>query len=178
MADRRAAEIWIGGRIPQSLADALCAAISNQGVALEWGGGPFAAANAAELMPARDGEHLHLCDDQASWGRFTDLEDFLQKHLLPFDRRSEGKCGYDPELVNYRPDRGAAACVTTASGDPVVETAALQLVMNALDALSEELRQGKFTGALRRIERLRKLLRSKIPPVVPPLAPFVLEEDR
>jgi hypothetical protein len=180
MADRLAAEIWIGGSIPQSLADALCATISNQGVALDWGGGPFTPAHATELMSARDAEHLHLYDDQASWGQFADLENFLRKHSIPFDRQSEGKYGYDPELVNYRPDQGAKVCITTASGDPVVQTAELQPVVRSLDALGKQLRQGKITGVnvLRRIERLGKLLRSKLPPVAPPLAPFVLEEGR
>ena len=180
MADRMAAEIRIGGKVPRSLVDALCAAIRSENAALEWGGGHFAPADAQELMQARDGEHLCLRDDQAAWGELDELEEFLREHHIAFDRRSEGKYEYDPERVTYRPDRGVEVCLTTESGNPIVEVASLQPVLQALDALCERLRQGKMTrgSVLRRMERLRELFRSTLPSEPPPLEPFTIEEDQ
>ena len=84
-------------------------------------------------------------------GEFDDLEEFLREHRIAFDRFSEGKYEYDPERVTYRPDQGVEKCLTTESGNPIVEVASLQPVLQALDALDERLRQGKISksGVLR-----------------------------
>ena len=81
--------------------------------------------------------------------------------------------------MTYRPDQGVEECLTTESGNPIVEVASLQPVLQALDALDKRLRQGRISksGVLRRIERLRKLFRSKLPSEPPPLEPFAIEED-
>ena len=41
MAERLAAQIWIGGKISADLVDELCGAIGTQVVSLEWGDGQF-----------------------------------------------------------------------------------------------------------------------------------------
>jgi hypothetical protein len=47
--------------------------------------------------------HLHFCDYDARAGRFPDLEDFLEKRGIPYDRFSEGHREYDAVRVFYRP---------------------------------------------------------------------------
>jgi hypothetical protein len=179
MSDHMAAEIWIGGKIPASEVAGLCAAIGSEHVALDWGEGNFAPTSAQELLNAYDGEHLHLCDDQAAWGEFEALETHLREHNVPFDRRSEGKYEYDPEQVTFRPNSGSEVYTTTAAGNPTVAVASLQPVLEVLDSFHQWLQAGKISkaGALRRVQRLQKLLRATLPQEATPLEPFEIVED-
>ncbi len=100
--------IAIGGKLSGKLVTHLCAAIDADRVSLEWGDAAFRPTTAEELLKACDDEHgdgtLRLCDDHANWGRLPNLEDFLTKvGKLPFDRRSDGKLGFDPDLIFSRP---------------------------------------------------------------------------
>lgn len=102
MAERFAGEIKIGGRIPASKVEGLCVAITDQGVALEWGDADFEPKTAKDLTEAADGGVLRLCSDQAIYGRFVELEGFCVKNGISFDRHSEGKYEYDAEIVKFR----------------------------------------------------------------------------
>ena len=125
MSEPLPACISIGGKLPLKLVTPLCAAINADRVSLEWGDAPFRPKTAEELLHACHEEHddkfLWLCDDQANWGRMPNLEDFLvKKAKLPFDLRSDGNVGLDPDLVFYRPGQKPVRITTTAQGDPVV----------------------------------------------------------
>ena len=84
MAERMAAQIWIGGRLSANQVDELCGAIATEGVSLDWGDRRFCPSTPQDLLQARVEHHdsrvLWLCDGQASWGEFDDLESFLQEH--------------------------------------------------------------------------------------------------
>ena len=75
MSDYIAAEIKIGGRIPAALAPALCDAIAEQRLSLEWGDCVFQPHCAVDLLDARtsvDGvSMLRLYDDDAGLGRVS-----------------------------------------------------------------------------------------------------------
>src|SRR5687768_6976870 len=124
MSEYLAAEIFIGGTLASKSVSEFCTLIGAADVRLERGDGRFMPHNADELLDARtesDGiEVLRFCDDSAPWGRFVKLEAFCVRHRLPFNRSTEGKWEYDPELVVYRPGKPPQAIPTNADGDPVV----------------------------------------------------------
>jgi len=107
MSEHIATEIWIGGRIPQSLVLRLCEAIRREGVSLEWGDAFFQPCTAGDLLAVRKADDrevplLWLCDDQARWGQFEAMEEFLRSEGIAFNRRSDAKSEYDGELVMFR----------------------------------------------------------------------------
>ena len=63
MAERLAAQIWIGGKLSADLVDELCGVIATQHVSLEWGDGQFNPSTPQELLQARI-EHR---DNQVLW---------------------------------------------------------------------------------------------------------------
>lgn len=82
MSERIAAEIEIGGKVHRSVAEELCGVIATERCSLEWGGIQFQPKTVDELLAARhdngDGRlTIELYDDEASWGEFEDLEEFL-----------------------------------------------------------------------------------------------------
>ena len=176
MADRMATEIWIGGTISNALAEKLCAVVRDTVASLEWGGSVFAPQTVTELLEANDDGHLHLYDDDRAWGEFADVEEFLRKHEIPYDRQTASRYEYDAEEAIHRPGIGLEVNITTGSGNPIVEIASLQPVVKSLRALCKHLKSGKGdkVSILRRAERLQKLLLSKLPREMPPLEPFTI----
>jgi hypothetical protein len=180
MSEHLSAEIWIGGNIPESLVPDLCAAITTEGVALEWGEGSFTPKTVQDLKTSLrqndQGERLlWLCDDQASWGQFEGLERFLREHGVAYSRRSEGRYEYDPELVEYRPGSGEVSLTTDAAGYPVVRAKDLTPVAHLLDAAIELGEKDAGPRLLSLMQTALKLLREQLTPDVPPLEPFSIE---
>lgn len=180
MSEHLSAEIWIGGNIPESLVPELCAVITHEGVALEWGEGSFAPKTVQDLKTSlRQNDQsewlLWLCDDRASWGQFESLEQFLREHGLAYSRRSEGRYEYDPELVEYRPGRGEVSLATNVAGDPVVLAKDLTPVAHLLDAAIELGERDAGPRLLSLVETAQKLLREQLTPDVPLLEPFSIE---
>ena len=108
MSDRMAAEIWIGGKIPMSLVPALCAAISDEGVSLEWGDAPFRPSTADDFRQApKKDDHavrlLWLCDEEAGGGVFEELEAFLREHEIAYTRQSTGHYEIRPGIGPFPP---------------------------------------------------------------------------
>ena len=178
MADRMAADIWIGGTISATLAEELCAVVCDTGASLEWGGGVFAPHTVKELLVANDNGHLHLYDDDRAWGEFADLEEFLRDHKIPYDRQTASRYEYDAEEAIYRPGIGLEVNPTMGSGNPIVEVASLQPVVRSLGAICKHAKSKRATkvSVLRRTERLQKLLQSKLPREMPPLEPFTITD--
>jgi len=175
MSEYMAAEIWIGGPIPQRLVPQLCRAISGQGASLDWGDAHFAPAGAADLLEGcLDGETplLHLCEDQARWGEFRELEEFLVRRRICFRRRSEAKAGYDAELVEFRPGIGRVLYPTDSSGRPFVPLADLAGIATALDQAIESAGSKTAGQLLNRLRSARRLVKKSLPIVVAPLEPF------
>jgi hypothetical protein len=177
MSERMSAEIWIGGKIPASLVPKLCAAISAEGVSLDWGDAQFNPSSADDLHNALRKNAtgvalLWLCDHASRWGEFSDLEMLLQQHEIPYTRRCEGNDAYDPETVEYRPGHKAIAYPANTSGEPVVEVSKLLPVSKAL-AVAVESTNGKSAAdrwAL--VKKAYETLRAELPPDLPPLRPF------
>jgi hypothetical protein len=174
MAERMAAEIHVGGKITPELAEELCGCLRTAGVQPEYGSGHFEPQNASELLQAKDGDHLRFYDDEATWGEFADLEEFLEEHGIPFDRYSDGKYEYDCEVKRFRPEIGVSICVTNKSGLSMVEAVSLKPVERALKRLPVEFKNKglSMAGLWKRIERIEKLLRKKLPDEMPRLPPF------
>lgn len=103
MSDRLAAHISIGGRLARAKVPKLLDAIASSDVSLEWGDRCFRATSGEGLLNACKQGELILCDDQASWGEFPELEAACRKLGLSYDRFSEGKYEHDPEIVVWRP---------------------------------------------------------------------------
>ena len=179
MGERLAAQIWIGGRLSANLADELRGAVIAQYVSLEFGDGQFCPDNLKDLLQAsvehHDGRALRLCDDQASWGEFADLESFLQEHTIPYTRHGEGGGGYNGEIVEYRPGTDPVCTPVDANGSPTVDADAIRRVAQSLDTALEQLDAGAVRKATLRLKRARRSLRKQLPPEIPPLPSFEIE---
>ena len=104
MGDYFPGHISIGGAVPRKLAGKLCEAIKDSGASLDYGCAPFEPENADDLLAAaKTSGTLELMDDEATYGQFEELEAFLVKHKIPFDRHSDAKYEFDAERVVFRP---------------------------------------------------------------------------
>ncbi len=166
--------ISIGGKLTWKLVPQLCESIQADGLSLEWGDALFRPKTADELMEScRDEEGINvlwLCDDQANWGRLPNLEDFLTKvGKLPFDLRSDGKLGFDPDVIFSRPGQQPVQITTNAQGNSVIVAELLAPIVKMLaKAASAKQKQAWQTGAQRALKRLQAVL----PPAITPLPPF------
>jgi hypothetical protein len=176
MSDRMVAEIWIGGRIAKRLVPQLCDAISSQGVSLDWDEGQFAPGGAAEIVEACQDEGgvrlLHLCNVEACWGEFGELEDFLIRRKISFRRRTEAKYEHDAAVIEFRPAIGLVRYPTDNSGKPFVPLADLVRVASWLDTAVESAGGESAKQVLRRLQNVRRRVKKNLPIVVPPLEPF------
>jgi hypothetical protein len=177
MSDRIPAEIWIGGKIAASLVPALCDAIVDEGVSLEWGDARFCPTSAGDLVDALDqdadgGPLLWLCDDEASCGEFDVLEKFLEEHGIPFTRQSDGRYEYEPERIEFRSGMEKVWLATDRSGESVVPAALLTNFEAVLTKVLQLAQSGHFKRATNSLEAAMKKLRRDLPPSVPPLEPF------
>ena len=180
MSDYMAAEIWIGGTISPSLVANLCAAITKQCASLEWGDAHFSPGTQPDLLEAsqeKDGVSLlWLCDDQARWGEFDALERFLWENGITYTRRSDGKYEYDPEVVEFRPEQGMISLLTNNAGEPVVPVSELADIDAALTQVLELPDTASKQTISSAVQSAQRLLRERLPAVVPPLEPFEIEE--
>lgn len=165
MADYMAAEIWIGGSIPKKLVRKLCDAIAGEGAALEWGDARFEPTAGKDLADAvRDVEGVPLfwlCYERARYGKFSELELFLEKHGIPFDRASEGTCEFDPDLVQFRPGMPfPLTFATNRARQRVVERKEVQAILAILE-------RGVIRAALKGFKDI-------VGEDVPPLPPFTI----
>jgi len=180
MSEYMVAEISIGGRIAPSLITDLCTAITQQSVAVEWGDAQFSPGTRQDLLEAcqeKEGVSLlWLCDDQARWGAFETLEQFLRDNQIAYTRRSEGRSEYDPERVEFRPERGMVSLPTNTAGEPVVPVSQLADIDDALIQVLALLKTGSQRVITSAIQSARRLLRERLPATVSPLTPFEIEE--
>jgi len=103
MSSRFCASIRIGGQIKRSKVEPLLKEIGAAALSLEWGDAPFLPQNADELMEARQDKHLCLCDEQANYGEFPELEVACRELGLAYCRHSEASFDCDAELADWRP---------------------------------------------------------------------------
>jgi hypothetical protein len=179
MSERLTGEIWIGGAIKPDQAPELCTAIRSQQLSLEWGDASFEPHDAEQLLEGLDdldgASVLHFCNDQANWGQFAELEEFLREHHLSYARRTGSSDCYDGALVEFRPGRELVILTTNANGHPVAEMEIVEKAWYLLKEAQQSLRQGK--NVLGQLDQAIQLLAGLIPPELPPLPPFVVESS-
>ena len=167
MGERFPAIILIGGQVPRSLIPDLIDVINASDVGLLWGGRVCFDGHDSLIAVLDEQGHLILCDDEASYGVFQDLECFLQNNNIAFDRHSDARYEYDGELVSFRPavhnvESQMWKFYATQDGDRLV---LFNLVSQVRDILNQDL-HGE------RVQEARKLLDDILGPVIPPLPRF------
>lgn len=169
MADYMTAQITIGGGLPRRLVPGLCAAITKEGLSLEWGEARFCPQSAQELLEVRcevDGRlYLRLCDDDAAYGEFDQLEAFLFRHGIPYDRQSEGKYEYDPVVVFFRPPHDPVALLATSAGRVVTPAAPLWSLAARFSAAQIR----RSTNGAKALAAFVRQFKRALPPQPPPL---------
>ncbi len=103
MSERYATYIEIGGRIHRSEIEPLLKAISEDGVRTDWGEPYFEPETADELLEACKEGRLRLCDEEARYGEFTQLEQSCRELGLGYRRHCEGTNGYDAWVTGWWP---------------------------------------------------------------------------
>ena len=155
MADYFWGEIEIGGPVRRRLVKKLLGAIGDK---MDRGreGVKFTATDPASLLEELDEStgYLHLVNEQARYGQFEELEEFLQNHGIAFNRRSSGKYEFTPEEVRFRPGmKGPEVRLMTHDDKPVVDWL-------EVDEARQLLQAGKAKAAL---AKLRKVLGPAVP---------------
>lgn len=148
MSEHLPAEIKIGGKIRRSVTETLCKVIAGEGVALDWGEACFRPQTVDDLLSARSDDNddvvvLRLCDDQASWGEFEELETFLRDNDIAYIRYSDGKYDLDPECAAFHPEKGLVQWLTDHNRKPVIKASDLKPIAGTLTRLLAALRRGK-----------------------------------
>jgi hypothetical protein len=181
MSEPIAAEIRIGGPVPATLVPGLCRAIAQERLSLDWGDAPFSPTTKGELLAARDDLDgallLRFYDDQASYGEFEELEHFLQRHGIPFDRLSEPKWEFTALTVVFRPGRDLIEVPTDPQHRPTVLAESLGPAAKSLTRAIHHMEKGDAQKALRAAKRAERLLEKSLPPAVPPLETFAIIEE-
>ncbi|HEV2968428.1 MAG TPA: hypothetical protein VGY55_00475 [Pirellulales bacterium] len=176
MSEPIPAEIWIGGKTRREQVPQLCKAIEDAGVALEWGDAYFAPETGEELETAcqdKDGVRLLcLCDDQANYGEFKLLEEFLVRERITYRRKSDAKYEFDAEVVEHRPQVGQVRYPSDSSGQPFVPLATMMQIAATIDEAANTAQGQTALELLRRLRNVQQLLHEALPVVVPPLEPF------
>ncbi|NOX59282.1 MAG: hypothetical protein GXP29_10545 [Planctomycetes bacterium] len=117
MSDRYSAWIRIGGPIARSDVEQLLGEVQFSNASLDWGEPSFQPTSADALVDARKDGSLHLCDNEARYGEFLELEEICRELGLSYTRCSEAWCGYDAEIVDWRPDMAEPLVRTCSNGN-------------------------------------------------------------
>lgn len=150
MSDRLCGCITIGGQLKRADLDAFLAAVTGTGASHEWGEADFAPANEQELLEGLTDGRLVLRDDQARFGEFTELEEACRALGLSYQRHSEGKYEFDPEVVDWRPGMSEPLIRMGSNDDEVTTFVRADYVRQAIDLL-------ETGGAKRALALLREV---------------------
>jgi hypothetical protein len=161
MSDRFSAYIMIGGRLPKRQVPDLLKAITNAGVSFEWGECILQPTTEAELLQARHKGKIFLCDAEARYGEFPELEQACRTLGLPYTLYSEGKYEYDPLLTDWRPGMKKPLFRRSSNSNEAIYVPA-----NEVKKAFQHLEAG-------RVGKAKVLLRS-LCPEVPKLPPFTI----
>jgi hypothetical protein len=133
MADRMPAYILIGGQMTPAVAEELCQQVCQSGAGWEFGEAYYSDWTEVKkhlLDAMNDEEHLRLCDDNATWGRFESLENWLCENGLPWKRHCSAKYEYDADWTYWQP--GMDEPDTVASNEDGEEMLAISSLKHAL----------------------------------------------
>ena len=135
MADRFPGEITLGGHIPLRLLDELAERIASEGLGINWQEAldPTAVRRAIELAAERS-ETVRFTDDEALYGQFEELEDWLTRHGIDFDRHSDARYEHDAENVYGRGRRKPVVMSSDQSGGDLVSVESIREILGCRDA--------------------------------------------
>ena len=129
MSEHFPAEIHIGGPIPRAvLAKLIAAALAEDASLRDYGEAPATKESLKDAF--REGQIVSLYDDQARYGHFPDLEDFLVKHGIHFDRHGDSFCEFNAENVYYRGGPKTLVMLADESGNPLASCQEIQKVLD------------------------------------------------
>ena len=157
MADHFPGDIRIGGPVPRACLKRLIRAIVAEGASLEGYGG-LDATEESVRQAVCEGAIVRLYADQARYGAFEDLEAFLVRRRIHFDRYSEAYCEYNAEVVSYRGDKEAVVLPADQQGHVMLGWDEVKAVLDD-KALSDS----------QKVEAIRRLVAR---PGTEPLAPI------
>ena len=160
MSERYCAWIRIGGRIERPKLESLLKAISQSYIRLDWGEPPFEPRDADELLDVRQDGRLRLCDEEARYGEFPQLEETCRKLGLGYRRYCEAWCGSDAGITDWRPGMKEPLVHTCSNDDSDIVLVDAATVKEALTTLEA----GRIPEALSRLKSLCA--------TVPDLPPF------
>lgn len=160
MSERFSTWIEIGGCLKGSHVEPLLKALREAGVRLDWGEACFEPKDAAELLEVRRDNVLHLCDEEARYGEFPELEKTCRRLRLSYRRHSEGTCGYDAGLTDWRPGM-REPIYRRSSNEHTHET---MLLASEVNPAIEALMAGNTKRAIKTLQRIL--------PTIPALSPF------
>ena len=159
MGEYYPAEIHIGGPIRKTALNKLVKVIVSQGVSLK--DYDEAPADEYSLKEAfGQATIVKLYDDQASYGQFDELEAFLVRHRIHFERHSDAHYEFDAENVNYRGGKEPTVLHADQAGNALLDATEVRDVLN--DASLDD---------PAKINAIRKLA---FPPETSPLTPVHL----
>ena len=162
MSDRFPAEITMGGSIPRRLLDELAGMIASEGISLDWQYAlDQAGVRAAIETAAAKGETVRFTDDEACYGQFDDLENWLTSHGIDFDRHGDARYEYDGENAHGRGRKRPVIVNADQSGKELVSAEEVRKVL------------ASQAPADRKLARIAKL--TAVPPA---LTPIVLTDRR
>jgi hypothetical protein len=142
MSDRFPAEITIGGNIPRRLLDELAGMIASEGVSLDWQYAlDQAGVRAAIETAAAKGETVRFTDDEAAYGQFDDLENWLTSHGIDFDRHGDARYEYDGENAYGRGRKRPVIVNADQSGKDLVSAVETRKVLASQAPADQKLAQ-------------------------------------
>lgn len=151
------AKIEIGGKLKRADLDDFLDAANKAGVGFDYADEENI--DADKLMAhleAGPPESLNLYSSSASWGRFENLENWLDSYGLPWIRHSDAYAEYNADVTVSFPDEETYTLPTDAGGDLVVS-------MSEVKAALEALKEGRIYDAMQTLSASIKEL-----PTVPP----------
>ena len=130
MSDRFPGEITIGGMIHRRLLDELAGMIASEGVSIDWQYTiDKAAVLAAIEAAAARGETVRFTDDEACYGQFEDLENWLTSHGIDIDRHSDARYEYDGENAHGRGRKRPVVMSSDQSNNDLVSAAEVRKIL-------------------------------------------------
>jgi len=134
MADHFPAEIHIGGPIPRDILDELVKEIVATEASLK-GYSEDTVTDESARKAFQEGKIIDLYDDQARYGSFEELENFLVEHEIHFDRHHDSYCEYNAENVYCRGNQEILNRPSNQNGDVLIRRDDIMSILNnnALD---------------------------------------------
>lgn len=156
MSDRFPGDITIGGKIPRQLLDELAGMIASEGVSIDWQYAIDKGAVRVAIEAAADrGETIRFTDDQARFGQFEELENWLTSHGIDFDRHSDARYEYDGENAYGRNRKRPVVMNSDQSNNDLVNAAEVRKIL------------ASQAPADRKLTQIAKL--ATVPPALPPI---------